>query len=65
MPKHGDIIIIHRKDVCGPSLVRCGVAIRLDRARSRKDFRFTEVATGKSIDWFAWSLRHTDWTYAA
>ena len=65
MPKHGDIIIIHNKRICGPSLVRCGVLLRLDHARRPEDFRFTEVATGKAVDGFAWSLRHACWAIAA
>jgi hypothetical protein len=66
MPKHGDIIIIHTKRGSRPGLglIRSGVPLRLDRAKDRGSFRFTDVETGSSCDWPAWSLNTVRWSYA-
>lgn len=64
-PTFGDIIVIHSKPFGVPASVPCGVPIRLGRTRRRGDFRYTALGSGKSVDWFARSLQHCDWSFAA
>lgn len=64
MPKHGDIIIFTDPGRVAMGLVRSGVRYRLDRARRKSDFRFTNLHTGGSVDWFAHSLRSAAWSFA-